>query len=160
VDAGDLVLVVDACQSEATVQSDGFKPGPMGSRGLGQLAYDKGMRVLAASKARESAFEKSGVRHGLLSYALILQGLEESRADWRPPDGRITVGEWLSFAEQQVPLLFAVGESRGAVEDLENGVRARHAYHGAGRTSAPYQQPVLFDFAHQRREPVLADIHP
>src|SRR5262249_47819877 len=71
VDAGELVLIVDACQSEATIQTEGFKPGPMGSRGLGQLAYDKGMRVLAASKARESAFERDKIGHGLLSYALV-----------------------------------------------------------------------------------------
>jgi hypothetical protein len=36
VDAGDLVMVVDACHSAASVEGSGFKPGPMGSRGLGQ----------------------------------------------------------------------------------------------------------------------------
>src|SRR5260370_968053 len=57
VDAGELVMIVDTCHSEATVAYDGFKPGPMGSRGLGQLAYDKGMRILAASKSGQSAVE-------------------------------------------------------------------------------------------------------
>ncbi len=51
VDAGVLVLIVNACQSAAAVEGEGFKPGPMGRRGLGQLAYDKGMRVLAATQA-------------------------------------------------------------------------------------------------------------
>jgi hypothetical protein len=50
-------MIVDTCHSEATVAYDGFKPGPMGSRGLGQLAYDKGMRILAASKSGQSAVE-------------------------------------------------------------------------------------------------------
>ena len=50
VDAGELALIIDACHSAASVEGDGFKPGPMGSRGLGQLAYDKGMRILAASQ--------------------------------------------------------------------------------------------------------------
>ena len=35
VDAGELILVVDACHSAASVQGEGFKPGPMGSRGSG-----------------------------------------------------------------------------------------------------------------------------
>ncbi|HYY96957.1 MAG TPA: hypothetical protein VE642_00105, partial [Pyrinomonadaceae bacterium] len=39
VDAGELIMVVDACHSAASVQGEGFKPGPMGSRGLGQLSY-------------------------------------------------------------------------------------------------------------------------
>jgi hypothetical protein len=46
VDAGELVLIVDACHSAAAVEGTDFKPGPMGSRGLGQLSYDKGMRIL------------------------------------------------------------------------------------------------------------------
>ena len=41
VDAGEMVMIVDACFSSASVEQEGFKPGPMGSRGLGQLAYDK-----------------------------------------------------------------------------------------------------------------------
>ncbi|UUZ51523.1 caspase family protein [Massilia sp. B-10] len=50
VDGGDMALVIDACHSGAAVGAD-FKPGPMGSRGLGQLAFDKGMLVLAATQA-------------------------------------------------------------------------------------------------------------
>ena len=67
VDAGDFVLVIDACNAAASVEGGGFKPGPMGSRGLGQLAYDKGMRVLAASQAEEVALESGELRHGLLN---------------------------------------------------------------------------------------------
>lgn len=44
VDGGDFVMVIDACNAAASVEGGGFKPGPMGSRGLGQLAYDKAMR--------------------------------------------------------------------------------------------------------------------
>jgi hypothetical protein len=62
----------------------------MGSRGLGQLAYDKGMRVLAASKAQEAAIERGGrIQQGLLTYALVQEGLERQQADFQPPDGRI-----------------------------------------------------------------------
>jgi len=57
IDAGEMVLIIDACQSAASVSGGGFKPGPMGSRGLGQLAYDKGMAVLAAAQADSAALE-------------------------------------------------------------------------------------------------------
>jgi uncharacterized caspase-like protein len=150
VDAGELVLIVDACESEATVQSEGFKPGPMGSRGLGQLAYDKGMRVLAASKARESAYERDKIGHGLLSYALVTKGLEEGEADWQPKDNRITMSEWLGYAEQEVPKLFAEGEARGGVQRRGAPAGTRDVYHGQKKTPAPYQQPTLFDFAKGR----------
>ena len=58
VDAGEFVMVIDACNAAASVEGGGFKPGPMGSRGLGQLAYDNAMRVLAASQAEAVALER------------------------------------------------------------------------------------------------------
>jgi hypothetical protein len=157
VDAGELVLIVDACQSEATIQTEGFKPGPMGSRGLGQLAYDKGMRVLAASKARESAYERDKIGHGLLSYALVTKGLEEGEADWQPKDNRITMSEWLSYAEQEVPKLFAEGEAKGGVQRKGAPAGARDVYHGQKKTPDRYQQPTLFDFAKGRDTEIATD---
>jgi hypothetical protein len=57
VDAKQIVLIIDACQSAAGIQSAGFKPGPMGSRGLGELAYTKGMVVIAAAQPDSAALE-------------------------------------------------------------------------------------------------------
>jgi WD40 repeat protein len=148
VDAGELVLIVDACHSEATVQADGFKPGPMGSRGLGQLAYDKGMRVLAASKATEAAIERGGaVQQGLLTYALVREGLESGRADFQPTDGTIALGEWLAYAVAAVPRLFSEGDARGSVAAGAAPDGTRDGFLGRRRTRPAYQQPVLFDFA-------------
>jgi hypothetical protein len=158
VDAGELVLIADACESETSVQSEGFKPGPMGSRGLGQLAYDKGMRVLAASKARESAFERDKIKHGLLTYALVTKGLKEGAADWRSANHVITMGEWLAYAEQEVPKLFAEGEAKGSVARRSGG-NARDVYHGKGKTPPPYQQPILFDFNRRAVDTVIAIIN-
>ena len=170
IDAGELVLVVDACQSETTIQTEGFKPGPMGSRGLGQLAYDKGMRVLAASKAKESAFELGTdaqghkIEQGLLSYALVQEGLVQRQAD-RNHDGQITIGEWLRYAEQEVPRLFQEGASKGVVESKGASGATAHRYLGkrqgdvgadSGDTPARYQQPILFDFYKTQRETVIA----
>ena len=52
--AADIALIIDACHSGATVDSGSFKPGPLGDAGLGQLAYDKGIRILAATQADEA----------------------------------------------------------------------------------------------------------
>src|SRR5205807_1983683 len=71
VDAGELVLLIDACQSAGSVAPPGYKHGPFGSRGLGQLAYDKAMRVLAASQFDRMTFEPRRLGHGLLTYALV-----------------------------------------------------------------------------------------
>jgi len=156
VDAGELVLIVDACQSEATIQTEGFKPGPMGSRGLGQLAYDKGMRVLAASKAKESAIERGGnIKNGLLSYALAEEGLRQGLADWQPEDGKITIAEWLEYAEKRVPELFAEGDAKGTIQLKGTLNSRRDGYLGANQTPSRYQQPVLFDFSKGAHEIVL-----
>ena len=156
VDGGEMVMIVDACESEATIQAEGFKPGPMGSRGLGQLAYDKGMRVLAASKAKESAIERGGeIKDGLLSYALVQNGLVEGLADWQPKDGKITMGEWLGYGEKRVPELFAEGDAKGAIEVKGAPEGKRDAYIGAKKTPERYQQPVLFDFSKNRQAQTL-----
>src|SRR6266850_4028036 len=71
VDAGEMVMIVDACHAASAVEGKDFKPGPMGSRGLGQLAFDKGMKILTATQAANAAIETGGsIGHGLLTFAL------------------------------------------------------------------------------------------
>ena len=106
VDAGDFVMVIDACNAAASVEGGGFKPGPMGSRGLGQLAYDKAMRVLAASQAEAVALESGDLRHGLLTYAMLREGLAGGAADRAPEDRWIELGEVLAYGVERVPLLY------------------------------------------------------
>jgi WD40 repeat protein len=115
IDAGQMVLILDSCHSGA-VSGPNFKPGPMGDRGFGQLSYDKGMLVLAATQAEKLAWGGGGVgEHSLLIHALINQG----QTAGRPFDLR----QWLSEAEAQVPNLYRQYVSR----------------------ETP-QEPVLFDF--------------
>ena len=173
VDAGELVLVVDACHSAASVQGEGFKPGPMGSRGLGQLSYDKGMRILTSTQADDVALESALVEQGLLTYALTHDGLEGARADFRPKDARITVAEWLAYGVERVPALHAEVEQRlalmkaggpaalGLGEDgqsrvvlLDEGARGLKVK-VSGQTTRT-QQPALFDFARRRRDRLLS----
>ena len=150
VDAGEMAMVIDACYSASSVESEDFKPGPMGSRGLGQLAYDKGMRVLAASQARDVAIEADRLEHGLLTFALMRDGIEARRADFRPVDQRIRLGEWLAYGAEGVPRLHRelVGGSRAA----DRGTRAAVRLGATPRV----QQPRLFDFSRRGDGPVIA----
>ena len=155
IDAGELVFILDACHSTASVQEAGFKPGPMGSRGLGQLAYDKGMQVLAATQSHDVALEVRAVRQGLLSYALVSDGIQSRKADFKPQDSVITLSEWLEYAVQRVPELakqvLAGGiEGRGAAP-----VRVIAGRGNGGATPKGLQQPSLFNFRRSPRETEL-----
>src|SRR5947209_2628518 len=97
-DAGDVTLVIDACHAAETIEAYGFKPGPLGSRGLGQLAYDKGMKILAATQSNETALEVGGLESGLLTYSMIAEGLGQKQADFQPRDGTITRNDLLRNA--------------------------------------------------------------
>ncbi len=147
VDAGELVLIVDTCHAAATVDQPGFKPGPMGSRGLGQLAYDKGMRILAASQADDVAIESNKIKQGLLTYALVRDGLDQQRA---VQEGRITLGSWLRYAEQRVPTLYDEvlrGEIKDAKETVDKQVMPILPDEKRERT---VQRPTLFDYGRNR----------
>ena len=82
------------CHSAASIQGEGFKPGPLGSKGLGQLAYDKRMRVLAASQSDQAAREMGGqIGAGVLTYTLLHDALEANQgADEKES---ITLKSWL-----------------------------------------------------------------
>ena len=147
----EMVMVVDACQSAASVAKEGFKPGPMGSRGLGQLAYSKKMRILAASQAAEVALESGQIQHGLLTYALTTDGLEKGRADFEPKDGQVLLGEWLKYAEQRVPTL-AAEVHKGEVRAVARGGKVRREQTEPARL---VQTPALFDFAKRATDVVL-----
>ncbi|HLJ55763.1 MAG TPA: hypothetical protein VKT77_12060, partial [Chthonomonadaceae bacterium] len=148
VDAGTLAMIVDACHAAATVNDGQFKPGPMGSRGLGQLAYDKGMRILAASQADDVAIESRQINHGLLTYALVHDGLQAERADWNPRDNRIELDEWLEYGVIRVPKLYEemkTGALRTVGAATDKGVRLVSP--GNSRLEKRRsQQPSLFDF--------------
>ena len=103
IDASLLVLIIDACQAGQVLQSDESRRGPMNSRGLAQLAYEKGMYVLASAQGFQEALEEARLGHGLLTYTLVEEGLKSATADRSPQDGRISVREWLDFAAARVP---------------------------------------------------------
>jgi hypothetical protein len=128
IDAGQMVLILDSCHS-AAVSGPNFKPGPMGDRSFGQLSYDKGMLVLAATQAENVAW--GGLELGdrsLLTYALTKQNqTAEQSFDLR---------QWVSDAGRQVPELY----QRFVKREQKLSAIAENQQ----------QEPTLFDFTRRR----------
>ena len=102
-DAGHLLLVIDACNSGQALEAEEKRRGPMNSKGLAQLAYEKGMYILTAAQSYQAALEAAQLGHGLLTYALVEEGLKTPVADSEPKDGVLNAREWLDFATERVP---------------------------------------------------------
>lgn len=150
VDAGEMAIIIDACNSAASVEAAGFKAGPFGDAGLGQLAFDKGIRVLAASQANDVALEDSSLRHGLLTSVLSQEGLDDrgyGQADLNG-DGRITLDEWLRYAAARLPKFSVEVRQTG-------GSRAVVLRNRIARADPKPQEPSLFDFTGRPSEVVL-----
>jgi WD40 repeat protein/uncharacterized caspase-like protein len=153
VDAGDMAMIIDACHSAASVETRGFKPGPLGDRGLGQLAYDKGMIILAATQASDVALEAKKIKHGLLTYALVHDGLEFTTSTPRrrnadlDRNGTLSLKEWLQYGERRVPSLYE--ELRyGKAPKPRDAIPAPDWRQSPNRNS---QTPSLFDFQRNPR---------
>jgi WD40 repeat protein/uncharacterized caspase-like protein len=102
IDAGQLSLVIDACNSGQALDSEEKRRGPMNSKGLAQLAYEKGMYILTAAQSYQAAQEAERLGHGFLTYALVEEGLKTSAAD-RDKDEQVLLREWLDYATERVP---------------------------------------------------------
>ncbi|MAP19554.1 MAG: hypothetical protein CL582_01270 [Alteromonadaceae bacterium] len=142
-DVQQMVMVVDACHSAASIASSDFKPGPMGSRGLGQLAYDKAMLFLTASQAEQFAMESDNLQHGFLSYALLVEGLQDDQADFLPQDKQVGALEWLQYGAQRVPQI-SVALSKG---EFNAGSRGFSLKKKENKPAVATQKPYLFDFS-------------
>jgi WD40 repeat protein/uncharacterized caspase-like protein len=105
VDAGQILFVIDACNSGQALEAEEKRRGPMNSKGLAQLAYEKGMYILTAAQSYQAALETPQHGHGYLTYALVEEGLKTANADTDPRDGQVTVREWLDYATRRVPQL-------------------------------------------------------
>jgi WD40 repeat protein/uncharacterized caspase-like protein len=114
-DAGHLLLIIDACNSGQALEAEEKRRGPMNSKGLAQLAYEKGMYILTAAQSFQAALEAAQLGHGLLTYALVEEGLKTAAADNGPKDGVLIAREWLDFATERVPQMQAqkMNEGRG-----------------------------------------------
>jgi len=139
VDAAQIVVVIDACNSGQALEAEEKRRGPMNSKGLAQLAYEKGMYVLTASQSYQAALEASQFGHGLLTYALVEEGLGKNQADSEPADGKIVVREWLDYSTRRVPEI--------QTEKLQAARELRHtlSFGDAGKAhSGLSQYPKIF----------------
>ncbi len=103
IDAGQMLFVIDACNSGQALESEEQRRGPMNSKGLAQLAYEKGMSILTAAQSYQAALETAQLGHGYLTFALIEEGLKKSAADRDIKDGQIITREWFDYATERVP---------------------------------------------------------
>lgn len=163
VDGGEINFVIDACYSSSVIEA-GFKPGPLGDRGLGQMAYDKGMRILAATQNDNVAIESEQIRHGLLAYSLVREGLEDKMADFNPIDNIITLNEWLKYPLVRLPKLYSEiiqgNLSNTGKKELKRGVFvAEDNMPLDTEQQMIVQKPVLFDFLKKRQEIILEKYH-
>ena len=113
VDAGHLLLIIDACNSGQALEAEEKRRGPMNSKGLAQLAYEKGMYILTAAQSFQAALEAAQLGHGYLTYALVEEGLKTPVADSAPKDGVVIAREWLNFATERVPQMQEEKMSQG-----------------------------------------------
>ena len=142
IDAGQLTMIVDACNSGQALGGEKEGRGPMNSKGLAQLAYDKGMYILTAAQSFQAAQEASQVGHGLLTYALIEEGLKQALADDEPKDGQVVVREWLNYATRRVPEM-QIGKMKAA-RGLGLNLSFRDDERGLDPERRGGQQPRVF----------------
>jgi uncharacterized caspase-like protein len=132
--AGDTVLLLDVCNSGA-IAGKNFQPAPLGGHGQGQLSYEKGMRVLAATQDDNDAAASGLRKHGLLTWALIQKGINEKEAVNEFTHRSISIEHWLEYARSEVPELF--------LSEIPQGKRK-------------VQRPLLLDFSQSKDQRFIA----
>ena len=104
----------------------------MNTKGLAQLAYEKGMYVLTAAQSDEVAFESEALKHSYLAYALVEEGIKAGAADV-DHDKNILLSEWFAYAIERVPQIRRERRKRGKelqeVEGDEERVQRPRAFY-------------------------------
>jgi WD40 repeat protein/uncharacterized caspase-like protein len=105
------VVVYDTCQSGGAVAVAGLSRDPFQfQRAFETFRRSTGCHVIAAATATQEAQEIRDLGHGALTYALLAglgavdRGPLKSRSI-ATKDGLIHVREWLTFAQENVPML-------------------------------------------------------
>ena len=122
----------------------------MGSRGFGQLAWFKGMQIITASQSDDVALESATIKHGLLTYSMVIEGLDLAAADNKPANNLISTSEWLEYGQQRVPQLFIALKS-GNLEDEVLDKRGLTPPSIEPKKIEP-QTPALFNFKKNNQE--------
>ena len=147
IDAGQLLLVIEACNSGQALEAKEKRRGPMNSKGLAQLAYEKGMYILTAAQSYQAALEADRLGHGFLTYALIVEGLKKGEADHDPKDGEVFIREWFDYAAVLVPQM-----QLDKLKQARNLGESFSFVEGEGREVAPEKREVQRPRVFYRRE--------
>ena len=139
-DAQQVVLVIDACNSGQALESNEKRRGPMNSKGLAQLAYEKGMYILTAAQSYQAALEASRLGHGYLTYALVEEGLKKSMARASSKDEFITVREWFDYATARVPEMQQQNDASRLLQDADNAATDPNAIRNLQSPRAFYRR--------------------
>lgn len=124
------------------------------------------MRVLAASQSDREAIESQMVQHGLLTYAIVHDGLDARQAPQLNVNIYVTrqmtsLGGCLRYAVERVPSLYAEVQ-KGQINDFGvgdsprgmRGLRLADTPDAEGlNDGAPH--PAIFDFADPAQDPRL-----
>jgi hypothetical protein len=156
IDARNVMLIIDACESGTALRAQDERQGPMNSKGLVQFAYEKGMSVLTATEGAEAAYVSNPFKRSYLNYALIDEALGRNLADNDPADGTLVLREWFDYAARRVPVLQEEAAKK-RVEQAGNqskGLTERDAQKAAEVTSTE-QRPRAFYRRQLERQPVV-----
>lgn len=110
IDAGYAMIVLDSCFS-ASVSGKDLKPGPLGDRSFGQLTYDKGMMLLAAS-------QKSATSGPIVDGTLLSDALKSYSSKY--PDTNVM--SWLDAAEDLVPRQYRKRFPTRTADDIQRPI--------------------------------------
>jgi len=146
---GQQVFVIDACNSGQALETEEKRRGPMNSKGLAQLAYEKGMYILTAAQGFQVANEAPRFGHGYLTYALIKEGLKRGAAPAESQDGMVSLREWFNYATERVPLIYQEEKARMSEDKL-----ARLRGLGIGMVDDA-QRPRVFYRREVERQPLI-----
>jgi uncharacterized caspase-like protein len=139
-DASGMLLVIDACNSGQALEAEEKRRGPMNSKGLAQLAYEKGMFILTAAQSYQAALEAAQLGHGYLTYALIEEGLKKGSADREAKDGQVSVSEWFDYAAERVPEMQEQNSATRLLLEEEAKAKDRNQIRSLQRPRAFYRR--------------------
>jgi WD40 repeat protein len=139
---GNITIILDTCYSGSSVQNG--MPAFFADANLGQLAFQKRMRVLTASSEQNVAFETKALGNGYLTYALVKDGVLRAKADTNE-DGAITLPEWLAYGGMRLKDLMLMWVEQN-LNERDNLDRDHFTVQKLSRGAAIIS-PVYFDYA-------------
>lgn len=125
IDTQYIALIIDACHSGLMLEPVEWRLGPMNSRGLAQLAWEKGIEIITACQGFETAMELEKLGHGILTYVLLEYFDDVPRFDGK----NLLINDWFDFTARAVPILFKTKEENGKTLKNEKSIQIPRVFH-------------------------------